>query len=167
MLPPIQSVSRDFSRKKKSLSSRTNQSDNTSESSFFQILQGKVESADASSGAGQTGSVSDPLNQEANAQIESLFREFQHTERNLLDFPSTQTFEEYKSNVKDLLSLLIKKSFTIKVYKDARKREYEVVRTVDSSLQQLYSEIAKKSQTMDRSLSILGKIRGLLLDLHV
>lgn len=169
MLPPIQSVNRNITRKKKSESS-SKQSNAGSKSSFFQILSSKVEennNAEGISMQAEIGSVEASHNEALNSQISSLFDEYNQRENNLLDFPSTKTFEEYKANVKELLSLLLKNSFTIKVYKDAQKREYEVVRTVDNSLQNLYFEIARKSQKMDRSLSILGKIRGLLLDLKV
>lgn len=86
-------------------------------------------------------------------------------ERDFADSPSRERFEAYRKTVKLLCSMLLNRGYRLHGWEDKRKRRYEVIKTIDSRLAQLYTGLLRRNQDVVIALHLMGQIRGLIFDL--
>lgn len=98
--------------------------------------------------------------------FEDLMADLDDQEREFAENPSRDRFEEYKKTVKALCSMLLQRGYRLQGWEDRRKKRYEVVRTIDARLAQLYSGLLRRNQDVVIALHLMGQIRGLIFDLQ-
>ena len=87
-------------------------------------------------------------------------------ERDFADSPSRERFEAYRKTVKLLCSMLLNRGYRLQGWEDKRKRRYEVIKTIDGRLAQLYTGLLRRNQDVVIALHLMGQIRGLIFDLQ-
>ncbi|MCS6972010.1 MAG: YaaR family protein [Turneriella sp.] len=97
--------------------------------------------------------------------IEELFAELSADEEQLSREPTRGHFERYRSTVKKLCEQLVHRSYRLHGWEDRRKRRYEILKTIDAHLAQLYAGLLRRNQDVVIVLHLMGQIRGLILDL--
>lgn len=98
--------------------------------------------------------------------VEDLMAELDNDEREFADSPSRDRFETYRKTVKALCQMLINRGYRLQGWEDKRQRRYEVVKTIDARLAQLYSGLLRRNQDVVIALHLMGQIRGLIFDLQ-
>jgi uncharacterized protein YaaR (DUF327 family) len=98
--------------------------------------------------------------------VEDLMAQLDDEERDFAESPSRERFETYRKTVKTLCSMLLNRGYRLQGWEDKRKRRYEVIRTIDSRLAQLYSGLLRRNQDVVIALHLMGQIRGLIFDLQ-
>jgi len=88
-------------------------------------------------------------------------------ENNLLNNPNPENFADYKYYVKLVSNKLLKNAFKMSSIKDIRKKEYYYIKTIDDNLGQLFNAIMKKTENREKIISLVGSIKGLIMDLKV
>lgn len=92
--------------------------------------------------------------------------ELDEEEREFANAPSKERFESYRKTVKALCALLVQRGYRLQGWEDKRKRRYEIVKTIDQRLAQLYSDLLRRNQDVVIALHLMGQIRGLIFDLQ-
>lgn len=98
--------------------------------------------------------------------VEDLMAQLDDEERDFADSPSRERFETYRKTVKLLCSMLLNRGYRLQGWEDKRKRRYEVIKTIDSRLAQLYTGLLRRNQDVVIALHLMGQIRGLIFDLQ-
>ncbi len=98
--------------------------------------------------------------------IEDLMAQLDDEERDFAEAPSRARFEKYRKTVKLLCSMLLNRGYRLQGWEDRRKRRYEVIRTIDARLAQLYTGLLRRNQDVVIALHLMGQIRGLIFDLQ-
>lgn len=98
--------------------------------------------------------------------VEDLMAELDNDEREFADSPSRDRFETYRKTVKALCQMLVNRGYRLQGWEDKRRRRYEVVKTIDARLAQLYSGLLRRNQDVVIALHLMGQIRGLIFDLQ-
>jgi uncharacterized protein YaaR (DUF327 family) len=98
--------------------------------------------------------------------VEDLMADLDTDEREFADNPSRDRFETYRKTVKMLVSMLVARGYRLQGWEDKKKRRYEVVKTIDARLAQLYSGLLRRNQDVVIALHLMGQIRGLIFDLQ-
>jgi uncharacterized protein YaaR (DUF327 family) len=98
--------------------------------------------------------------------VEDLMADLDNDERDFADNPSRDRFETYRKTVKMLVNLLVARGYRLQGWEDKKKRRYEVVKTIDARLAQLYSSLLRRNQDVVIALHLMGQIRGLIFDLQ-
>lgn len=99
--------------------------------------------------------------------INEMLEELHEYEKNLLQYPNDSNFHVYKKKIREIVSVIIKDAYELKVLRDRSRREFEVMKTMDQNLHQLFQNLMKQNPDLDAILKNLGDIRGILLDLQV
>ena len=104
----------------------------------------------------------------ANGQnsLEDLMADLDDEERGFAEDPSKQRYESYRKAVKALCSMLLSRGYRLQGWEDKRKRRYEIVKTIDARLAQVYSDLLRRNQDVVIALHPMGQIRGLIFDLQ-
>lgn len=104
----------------------------------------------------------------ANGQnsLEDLMADLDDEERGFAEDPSKQRYESYRKAVKALCSMLLSRGYRLQGWEDKRKRRYEIVKTIDARLAQVYSGLLRRNQDVVIALHLMGQIRGLIFDLQ-
>jgi len=123
----------------------------------------------AAAAPGFSGIVSQILQKKTATQrgntLEDLMANLDDDERDFADAPSRDRFEKYRQTVKLLCNKLIQRSYRLQGWEDKRQRRYEIVKTIDTRLAQLYSGLMRRNQDVVIALHLMGQIRGLIFDL--
>lgn len=98
--------------------------------------------------------------------VEELMAELDDEEREFANAPSKERFESYRKTVKLLCSMLLNRGYRLQGWEDKRKRRYEIVKTIDARLAQLYTGLLRRNQDVVIALHLMGQIRGLIFDLQ-
>lgn len=98
--------------------------------------------------------------------VEDMMAELDDDERDFAENPSRDRFETYRKTVKALVSLLVSRGYRLQGWEDKKKRRYEIVKTIDARLAQLYSGLLRRNQDVVIALHLMGQIRGLVFDLQ-
>lgn len=98
--------------------------------------------------------------------VEDMMADLDDDERDFADNPSRDRFETYRKTVKALVSMLVARGYRLQGWEDKKKRRYEVVKTIDARLAQLYSGLLRRNQDVVIALHLMGQIRGLIFDLQ-
>ena len=98
--------------------------------------------------------------------VEDLMAQLDDDERDFADNPSRDRFETYRKTVKALCAMLINRGYRLQGWEDRRKRRYEVLKTIDGRLAQLYAGLLRRNQDVVIALHLMGQIRGLIFDLQ-
>jgi len=124
----------------------------------------------SASQAGFSGMVSQILQKKGAAargnSLEDLMANLDDDERDFADAPSRDRYEKYKQSVKMLCNLLIQRSYRLQGWEDKRQRRYEIIKTIDTHLAQLYTGLMRRNQDVVIALHLMGQIRGLIFDLR-
>ena len=104
----------------------------------------------------------------ANAQntLEDLMADLDDEERGFAEDPSKQRYESYRKAVKALCSMLLARGYRLQGWEDKRRRRYEIVKTIDARLAQVYTGLLRRNQDVVIALHLMGQIRGLIFDLQ-
>lgn len=125
--------------------------------------------AAASGNAGFSSMVSQILQKKGSAvrgnSVEDLMADLDDDERDFAHAPSRDRYEKYKQTVKLLCNLLIQRSYRLQGWEDKRQRRYEIIKTIDTRLAQLYTGLMRRNQDVVIALHLMGQIRGLIFDL--
>ena len=154
MLSRIQNTSRNQTKTGKTDGKKSKTGTDRVGDSFGSMFGAKVE---------ETSSVESPVI----SDVEEMMVYLDELEQRLISEPSVSNYSEYKDHLQKLLKKLMKEAFTIRTFKDLQKREFEVVKVVDRTMKELYSKIAKSDGDLDGVISLLGKIKGIILDIRV
>lgn len=98
--------------------------------------------------------------------LEDLMADLDDEERGFAEDPSKQRYESYRKAVKALCSMLLSRGYRLQGWEDKRKRRYEIVKTIDARLAQVYSGLLRRNQDVVIALHLMGQIRGLIFDLQ-
>lgn len=98
--------------------------------------------------------------------VEDLMEQLDGEERDFADSPSRERFDSYRKTVKLLCSLLLQRGYRLQGWEDRRRRRYEVIKTIDGRLAQLYTGLLRRNQDVVIALHLMGQIRGLIFDLQ-
>lgn len=98
--------------------------------------------------------------------VEDLMADLDTDERDFAENPSRDRFETYRKTVKALVSMLMARGYRLQGWEDKKKRRYEVVKTIDARLAQLYAGLLRRNQDVVIALHLMGQIRGLVFDLQ-
>lgn len=98
--------------------------------------------------------------------VEDLMAELDEEEREFANAPSKERFESYRKTVKALCALLVERGYRLQGWEDKCKRRYEIVKTIDARLAQLYTGLLRRNQDVVIALHLMGQIRGLIFDLQ-
>lgn len=98
--------------------------------------------------------------------VEDLMADLDNDERDFAENPSRDRFETYRKTVKMLVNLLVSRGYRLQGWEDKKRRRYEVVKTIDARLAQLYSGLLRRNQDVVIALHLMGQIRGLIFDLQ-
>ncbi|AFM14481.1 YaaR family protein [Turneriella parva] len=124
----------------------------------------------AAAQSGFSGMVSQILQKKTATQrgstLEDLMANLDNDERDFADAPSRDRYEKYKQTVKLLCNMLIQRSYRLQGWEDKRQRRYEIIKTIDTRLAQLYSGLMRRNQDVVIALHLMGQIRGLIFDLR-
>jgi uncharacterized protein YaaR (DUF327 family) len=124
----------------------------------------------AAAQAGFSGMVSQILQKKTATQrgnsLEDLMANLDDDERDFADAPSRDRYEKYKQTVKLLCNMLIQRSYRLQGWEDKRQRRYEIIKTIDTRLAQLYTGLMRRNQDVVIALHLMGQIRGLIFDLR-
>ncbi|MES0489681.1 MAG: DUF327 family protein [Leptospirales bacterium] len=154
MLSHIQNTNRSASKPGKSGEKRTKATSSPVGDSFGSLFGAKVE---------ETTSVESPVM----SDVDDMMVKLENLEQNLISEPSVSNYSEYKEQLQKLLKKVMKQAFTIRTFRDLEKREFEVVKVIDRTMKELYSKIAKSDGDLNGVISLLGKIKGIILDIRV
>ena len=97
--------------------------------------------------------------------VEDLMADLDEEERSFAEEPSKDRFESYRKAVKALCAMLLNRGYRLQGWEDKRKRRYEIVKTIDARLAQVYSNLLRRNQDVVIALHLMGQIRGLIFDL--
>jgi uncharacterized protein YaaR (DUF327 family) len=98
--------------------------------------------------------------------VEDMMAELDDDERDFAENPSRDRFETYRKTVKALVGMLVARGYRLQGWEDKKKRRYEIVKTIDARLAQLYSGLLRRNQDVVIALHLMGQIRGLVFDLQ-
>lgn len=98
--------------------------------------------------------------------LEDMMSELDDEERGFAEDPSKQRYESYRKAVKALCSMLLARGYRLQGWEDKKKRRYEIVKTIDARLAQVYSGLLRRNQDVVIALHLMGQIRGLIFDLQ-
>jgi uncharacterized protein YaaR (DUF327 family) len=98
--------------------------------------------------------------------VEDLMADLDEDERDFAENPSRDRFDTYRKTVKALMGMLIARGYRLQGWEDKKKRRYEIVKTIDARLAQLYSNLLRRNQDVVIALHLMGQIRGLIFDLR-
>ena len=98
--------------------------------------------------------------------LEDLMADLDDEERAFAEDPSKQRYENYRKAVKALCSMLLSRGYRLQGWEDKRKRRYEIIKTIDARLAQVYSGLLRRNQDVVIALHLMGQIRGLIFDLQ-
>ena len=98
--------------------------------------------------------------------VEDMMAELDDDERSFAENPSRDRFETYRKTVKALVGMLVARGYRLQGWEDKKKRRYEIVKTIDARLAQLYSGLLRRNQDVVIALHLMGQIRGLVFDLQ-
>ncbi len=98
--------------------------------------------------------------------VEDLMADLDTDEREFAENPARERFETYRKTVKMLVNMLVARGYRLQGWEDKKKRRYEVVKTIDARLAQLYSGLLRRNQDVVIALHLMGQIRGLIFDLQ-
>lgn len=88
-------------------------------------------------------------------------------ENNLISNPSRENYAEYRNYIKMISNKLVKNAFKLSTVKDMRKKEYNFIKIIDDNLKQLYNTIMQKTDNREKIISLIGNIKGIILDMKV
>jgi uncharacterized protein YaaR (DUF327 family) len=97
--------------------------------------------------------------------VEDLMSDLDSEEREFAEEPSRDRYEAYRKTVKLLCNLLLQRGYRLQGWEDHKKRRYEIVKTIDARLAQVYSGLLRRNQDVVIALHLMGQIRGLIFDL--
>lgn len=98
--------------------------------------------------------------------VEDMMADLDNDERDFAENPSRDRFETYRKTVKALVGMLMARGYRLQGWEDKKKRRYEIVKTIDARLAQLYSGLLRRNQDVVIALHLMGQIRGLVFDLQ-
>lgn len=98
--------------------------------------------------------------------FEDLMQELQSEEDEFAAMPSPTKFESYRKTVRALCDLLLQKGYRLHGWEDRKQRRYEIIKTIDSNLAELYTGLLRRNQDVVIALHLMGQIRGLIFDLQ-
>lgn len=103
--------------------------------------------------------------QERNSRqhLEEMLEEMRLTENELQNNPSHKNFLKYRENIRQLLKILQSRVFKSETILTRKSHELTVVKVVNETLHELYSQISRPSTDTLIVLVLMGEIRGLLL----
>jgi uncharacterized protein YaaR (DUF327 family) len=88
-------------------------------------------------------------------------------ENNLIANPDQENYKEYKQYIKMISNKLLKNAFKLSTVKDSRKKQYNYIKIIDDNLNQLFNAIMQKTGNREKIVSLIGSIKGIILDLKV
>lgn len=97
----------------------------------------------------------------------NILERLNEMENSLIDHPNQQNFYEYKAFIKMLAEKLLKHAFKKAILRDSKKRQYEIIKTIDDEMAKLYGAIVQNSPNRQKISVIVGTIKGIILDLTV
>lgn len=98
--------------------------------------------------------------------LEDLMAQLDEEEQSFAENPSRDRYESYRKAVKELCSMLLSRGYRLQGWEDKRQRRYEIVKTIDQRLAQLYTGLLRRNQDVVIALHLMGQIRGLIFDLR-
>lgn len=99
--------------------------------------------------------------------FEFYLENLEAVENKLISNPNRENFNEYRQYVKMIGDKLMKNAFKMSSIKDMRKKQFNFIKIVDENLSQLFNAIMQKSENRDKIISLVGAIKGIILDLKV
>ena len=96
-----------------------------------------------------------------------LLDELNEFEQNLLNYPNDSNYDVYKKKVREIASRLLKDAYELKIFRDRNRREFEVLKTIDANLHEIFRNLMSHNPDLSAMLRSMGSIKGILFDLQV
>lgn len=104
------------------------------------------------------------LSQKVQEEIDELIKNIDHQGKLFVDHPSAENLRAYKQYIQSFLNFVNKNSFQVKEFY-GRRKDYKIVQTINSKLEDLSKEVIHREIPRLELLSRVEEIRGLVVDL--